>query len=271
MTLAPGRYPCPMPDGDEAAAAPKPGPRFDLRRLGAAGPLALVAAIFPAIGGFVLLGTLDPVGRWLVDIGAAGVVVYAVAFALLSGFALLPTYAQAILGGWAFGFAVGFPAALAGFLGGAAIGYVIARRAASEPVTRMIDEKPRWAAVRDALVGSGPVRTFGIVTLVRLPPNSPFALTNLVMGTTRVAPVPYLLGTLVGLAPRTGVAVYLAAGVKDLMSAEKARPSWLFWSGLAVTVVAVLVIGSIAQRALRRVTAGPAAGVPGADPADSAS
>ena len=63
-----------------------------LRRLGPVGPLALIAASLPAIGGFVLLGTLTWFAPWLRSHGELGIVLYILGFAVLAGLAVLPTY-----------------------------------------------------------------------------------------------------------------------------------------------------------------------------------
>lgn len=240
------------PAGASSAAA-------TFKKFGAAGPLALVAAGMPAIAGFVLLGSLNTVGPWLRSHEGAGFALYVAAFAVLAGLALLPTYAQSILGGWAFGFALGFPGALAGFLGGATIGYVVARRAASKNVGEVLRDHPKWQAVRDALVGRGFWKTLGVVALLRLPLNSPFALSNLVFGSTKVALVPYLLGTLIGMAPRTGIAVYLAHSVRNLTAAEaaKQRPDWMIWAGIGSVIVVGAAITWMANRVIRGFTAAP--------------
>ena len=228
------------------------------RRLGPAGPLAVVAAVMPALGGILLLVYINEAGVWLRSHGLAGVALYTAAFAVLAGLALLPTYAQAALGGWAFGLAIGFPAALAGFFGGAVIGYYVSRGASGDRVEALIREKPKWRAVRDALVGRGFWPTFGIVTLLRLPPNSPFALTNLVMASVRVPPAPFILGTLIGMAPRTGAVVALAAMANAASAADavKERPPWLIPVGIGITIAVLLVIGHIANKAIAKVTAG---------------
>jgi len=221
------------------------------RRLGPAGPLAIISSTLPAIGGFTLLFLLNLLGPWLKEHGATGVLIYVLCYAGLSGAALLPTYAQAALGGWAFGFAIGFPAALGGVLGGAMLGYALGRWAAGDRVVGLIEEHRRWKAVHAELVGSGFWRTLLIVTLVRLPPSSPFAITNLVLSATRVRPLAYGLGTLLGLAPRTGAAVFIAAGVKEL-TFDQAGNKWMWIIGIALTLIVVLIIGQMAARAVAR-------------------
>lgn len=245
--------------------------RAGAKELGPAGPLALAATLFPPLGGFLLLGTLNIVGPYLAERGAAGVALYVTGFILLAGLALLPTYAQAILGGWAFGVAVGAPAALGGFLGGSIIGYVIARRVAGARVMEILDRRPRWLVVRDSLVGGGFWKTLLIVALVRVPPNSPFAITNLVLGSTRVAFAPYALGTLIGMTPRTVAAVYIASGFRELMFDEAreqmdATKKWVIVAGVATMLAVVIVLGKIANRALARLTGAGVGGAPGEGP-----
>lgn len=254
-------------------ANPQPGPEVPagegfiatLRRLGPASVLAVISLTLPPLGGFALLAYINPIADWLVSHEQIGLIIYAVAFAVLAGLALLPTYSQSILGGWAFGTALGIPAALAGFLGGALIGYAVAYHASGDRVDALMNEKPRWRAVRDALVGSGFWRTLGIVTLIRVPPNSPFAATNLVMSSVRVPLVPYAVGTLVGMAPRTAAAVWLGHSLRpqfaSLTEALKAgKPPWLLIGSLVVTVVIVFVIlgviGHIANKAIAKVVGG---------------
>jgi len=227
-----------------------------VRRLGAVGPLAVIAATLPALGGFALLYFIRDIADWLASHGAAGPLVYVTGFALLAGLALLPTYAQAVLGGFAFRFEVGFPAALSGFLGGALLGYAVARRASGERAKALIDQHARSRAVYDALLGGGFLKTLAIVTLVRLPPNSPFAIMNLALAAAKVPLRQYLPGTLLGMAPRTAAAVYIGSTLEDV--ADQSRPLWLTVASIAAAIVVVVLIGHIANRALSRL-ASPAA------------
>ncbi len=242
-------------------------------RLGTVGPLALVTATMPAICGVVLLINLAVVADWLREHEVSGVLLYAAAFATLSGLALLPTYAQALLGGWAFGVAAGLPAAMVGFIGGSAIGFEIARRASGDRVTALIAENPRWNAVRAALLGSGFWRTVGVVSLVRLPPNSPFAMTNLVLASLGVRRGAFLLGTALGMLPRTALVVAFAAHMADLVdpvTGELEKPGWWFAASIGASVVVLVILGQIAKRVLERTSSVESPGESGPNEVDPA-
>jgi len=232
-------------------------------RLGPTGPLGLVWTIMPAIAGFVLLASLTPLTSWLLANPGLGLALYVTVFIVAAGLGLLPTYAQALVGGWVFGPHFGWPvalfAALAGFTGASLIGYYVSVRIGGHRVEKLIDEHPRWGAVRRALLGGGFLKTFGIVTLVRVPPNSPFALTNLLLSTAGVRVAPYALGTAVGMTPRTAAAVILATlaareGEQDLSQFIEAarRNPVLVVLAIGGTVLALGVIALIANRTLNR-------------------
>jgi uncharacterized membrane protein YdjX (TVP38/TMEM64 family) len=241
-----------------------------VKQLGPAGLLAVAACILPILGSLLLFWNMNPVGDWFRSHGLEGWALYALAFALAAGFAMLPSYAAGVLGGWAFGFAWGFPGALIGFSGGALIGYGVSTFATRGRVEEVIESNPRWKAVRDALVGSGFWRTFAIVALVRVPPNSAFALGNLAMASVRVRLLPFFLGTVVGMAPRTAAIVWVASLFRattsdsgtpvDAESAASAASAmlgqwWVIAIGIALLLAVILIISEIAKRALARVTA----------------
>lgn len=230
-----------------------------LRALGPTGLLGIAWVAMPPLAGIALLWKIDVVSQWLQSHGALGVVVYVGAFIVLAGLGMLPTYAQAILGGWCFKMALGLPAALAGFVGASVLGYAVARTVSRHRVEDMIEANVKARAIRDALIGHGFLKTLGIVILLRLPPNSPFALTNLVMASAGVRLAPFALGTLIGMTPRTALAVYLGSGVQVLTSdtlSPGQAPREVIIGGIAVTIIVVMVIGHIANRALARVTNG---------------
>jgi uncharacterized membrane protein YdjX (TVP38/TMEM64 family) len=224
-----------------------------IKRLGPAGPLAVLVATFPPLGGFVLIGLISRLAPWLRAHPAPGLVIYVGGFTALAGLSLLPTYACSMLGGWTFGFAVGFPASMTAFCGAALVSYVINALAAGDRVVEIIREHPKWEAVRVALLGCGFWKAFWIITLLRLPPYSPFAAANFILGTTRAPLIPYLLGTLIGMAPRTAAVVWAAAHASKLDFKDSTQ-IWIFVGGLIVTLGVIAVIGEMANKAVKRVT-----------------
>jgi uncharacterized membrane protein YdjX (TVP38/TMEM64 family) len=212
--------------------------------------------LFPMLGGIALLYFIRPASDWLVSHGSAGLVVYALVFTATAGVGILPTYAQAFVGGWAFGLVPGTLAALAGFVGASLVGRVIAKTVARGRVNEEIDRHPKARIVRDALVGKGDLKALGIVTLVRVPPNSPFALTNGVLSTTGVSLWVYLVGTAVGMLPRTAAVVWLGTQIQGTLDGDAlkaARPGWWIPVAIGITVVVLIVLAQLGQRAINRV------------------
>jgi len=223
------------------------------QRLGPAGPLAVAAASLPALGGFVLLGSMTRVAPWLQEQGDFGIALYILGFTVFAGLALLPTYSQALLAGWAFGKTIGSLSAVTGFVGASVIGYLIARRASGDRAVQLMAEHPKWKAVYDALLGSGFGKSLLIVTLLRISPNSPFAITNLVLAATKVPRTVFVLGTLFGMTPRTVAAVVIGSTISQ-SDFDTPRETWMLVSGVALTIVVVAIIGSFANRAIARMT-----------------
>lgn len=234
-------------------------------RLGPTRWLGILWATSPALCGIALLTFLGPISDWLLVHPAGGLALYVVVFAITAGFGLLPTYAQSILGGWVFGFWIGWGAAMIGFTLASLIGYTVARTASHDRVEQLVETNAKARAIREDLIGHGLWRTLGIVTLIRVPPNSPFAITNLIMATTGVGILPYVVGTAIGMAPRTGVAVWLAAygrgqGARDIQELmQQAKGPWYIIGGLVLTLIVFAIIGAIANHALQRVTGRSAA------------
>jgi uncharacterized membrane protein YdjX (TVP38/TMEM64 family) len=224
-----------------------------VRRLGPAGALGIAWILLP-IAGLALLGSnLGAVTRFLTADRAQGLAIYVAAFAALAGLGLMPTWAQSLIGGWAFGLTAGGPAALLAITIASWIGYEVARGASSDRVEKVIAERPTWRAVRDDLIGAGFLRSLGMVTLVRLPPNSPFAITNLVLASAGVRRGVYLLGTVLGITPRTILTVFLGSQIHDLTAESLKTPKWVVMLSIGLTVAVIVVIGAVAKRAVERV------------------
>jgi uncharacterized membrane protein YdjX (TVP38/TMEM64 family) len=226
-----------------------------MHRLGAAGPVAVVLSFWPPLGGFVLLATLTRLGPWLRGHGTEGIVIYFLFTGALMGVSFVPTYSCAILAGWAFGFTVGWPLAMVTITVAAIIAYAIGRGIARDRVLQVIEERPRWRAIHRALLDRTSGRTLLVVTLLRVPPTSPFALANFALAAARVPLFDYTLGTLIGVAPRTALATFAAAGLEQLRFKDVSQ-TWSVVAGIVATVFVCVVLGVLANRALREMTNG---------------
>lgn len=233
-----------------------------LKELGPAGVLGIAWVTVPVIAGFTLLFALGPVALLLESQGSWGIVIYILVFMITSGCGILPTYAQAFLGGWVFGLTLGIPGALVGFTGGSLIGYVIARQVSRDRVETLIKRHDKASTIRDALIGRGYARTLGIVTLLRVPPNSPFALTNLLLASCRVPLKIYIPSVAVGMLPRTALIVGFGAaaatqasnsGSTDIQSfISESNGPYVMIGGLILLLGILALLNHIANRALER-------------------
>ena len=222
-----------------------------VRHLRELGPLPLLATVLPPGGSLILLATIPYSCAWLRADHERGLLVFVTMFALCGGFALLPTYTPAVLGGWAFGVWTGLPATLAGFAGAAAIGFALARQLSGERLVAVLHEYPRGLAIHDAFVRSGFLKAVMVVMLVRLPPSSPFALSNVLLASSAVDFLPFLVGTVLGIAPRAGAAVVVGAGLARFDSQHPERSGQAL-IGIGLTLGVLLALGWLATDALRR-------------------
>jgi len=235
--------------------------RADRTRAALSAALGLLWGTLPGILGITLVVSVADAETFFARFGDSAFVVYALGFAACAGLGLLPTFAQAFAGGWILGFERALVGAGLGIGLAALLGFAVSRLVAGDAVRRLVDRHERWRVIRESLVGRGFGRSLLVVTLVRFPPNSPFALCNLALAASGVRLGPYLLGTLVGMAPRTAFVAWLGAATAASATDEDGRMSlfelakdkpWMFAVGLASTIVVLVILGRIASHALRR-------------------
>jgi len=223
-----------------------------LKQLARPSGVVFLSALGPAAGGLAALalayGNADTLREGGPGIGA----LLLFGGALACGLALLPTHVLSLLCGWAFGLPLGLAVALLSATLGSPLGYVFGKRLAGPGVMQVVEANLKGAAVCEAITRSSPVRAFVLVALLRLSPVVPYGSTNVLAAVFAVPVLPFVLGTLIGLAPRAAAVVLLGAGLERLDSEASVSP-WVWAIGIAATLAALVVMSWAAKRALGRV------------------
>ncbi len=227
-----------------------------IKDLGHLGPMALVTTFLPIVGSLILISFLEPIGQWLRDNWGSGVILYLFGTLLLCGFALLPTNVIGIVGGWAFSFELGILILMITVVGAATISFKINSRISGDRLPDVAGKHPRAEAIYRSLLGENFWRTTLIVFLIRLSVVMPFAFTNFLMASAKVPLKSFLLGTAVGMLPRSTAMVLVGAGLSEL-TLENSGDSYVLIMGIAATVFSAVLIAVISRRALDRLTVDP--------------
>lgn len=127
--------------------------------------------------------------------------------------------ASSVLVGAVAGSLPGLTIALVGGLLGGLAGFGLSRWLGREAMTRLAG--PRLSRV-DRLVSE---RGFASILAARIMPVAPFVFVSYAAGLIGVRPVPYLLGTAVGLIPWSGLYVGIGAAAMDLGPGPRCRTS----------------------------------------------
>lgn len=221
--------------------------------LGKLTPIAIVTTFLPMLGTSVLFVIGYPLGMWLRENQAVGALSFTTGVMVVCGLALMPTNVIGIIGGFAFGFDLGLALLITAVVGAAFISFLIHRRIVGDTVPDLALKHPKAQAVYKALVGQGFVRTTLIILLIRFSIIMPFALTNFLLASARVPPSTFLLGTFVGMLPRSGAVVLTGAGLSEL-TLEAPTDFWFIFLGIAASLVSIIVISVISRRALEKMT-----------------
>jgi len=224
-----------------------------LKELGKITPIAFVTTFLPVVGSTTLLIIAVPLGIWLRTNWEIGSGLFVLGMIFFCGLALLPTNVIGIIGGWAFGFDLGILLLITGVVGAASISFLIHTWIIGDRLPQIFDAHPKAKVVYQALLGQSAWRTTLIIFLLRLSPAMPFALTNFLMASARVSLKSYVIGTFLGMLPRSSAVVFVGSELSEL-NFDNPQNAWLIIFGIVVTIIAVIVIGTISRRALERIT-----------------
>lgn len=212
--------------------------------------------VLPGLGAYLAyehLETLRHWGDWIrAHLPWTALLLMGMLFALLSA-SVTPTFVVSAFAGWCLGVVWGFPVAIGAIVLSSMPAYFMARRFAGDSAMAMIREHPRWARVHAALLEQRFAREVWIITLLRLPPLAPFAFTNAAFAAMDVAWPSYVLGTFLGMMPRTLAVVFIADQWSEF-DPSKGLPTWYELAGAIAALAAIAFVGALARRELKRVT-----------------
>lgn len=234
------------------------------QRLGYVGVLAALWVLVPSVTGLLMLAKLGTLAAlWKASSASWASFGYPGLLAIGIGLGFFPVASCNLLFGWVYGVRVGLPLALATYLVGATIGFVISRNTSHDRVDALIEEHPEAQQIRRALLRRSRGRTLLLVTLWRSA-GFPFPFSNLLLTSCGVRLLPYLLATFFGLAPRVAVATLVAStaaatGARDIQDlVRRSQHPILMGLGALLALGVLMLITQMARAALHRASADPA-------------
>lgn len=208
-------------------------------RGGAFALLLAYAAAMPLVAGGFGLWFLPEIVALFERASVWAVPLFAVIIAVALALALLPATAMAALAGGLFG-PLGLVPAVGAYLLACLALFEVVRRFLQPAVQAAVARSPRGRAAQAELEQA----TFRIVVLSRLSPALPFALASVLLAVSTVARSTYVVGTLVGMLPRTAAAVAVGAAAERALAAL--REGWLPATGKGPLGPALSVLAALA-------------------------
>lgn len=139
---------------------------------------------------------------------------------------------------------------------GSTLTFLVARYFTRGWQERRMAKDPKFAAVARAVEREG----FRFVLLLRLCPLFPVIMLNYGLGMTSVRLRSYMLGTLLGLIPRTIIVAYSGSGLRsvlDLTSGQHLQTTGnpvVYWGGLALSLIVFVILAHKARQLIQVAT-----------------
>jgi uncharacterized membrane protein YdjX (TVP38/TMEM64 family) len=203
---------------------------------------------------------------WIETLGAWGPILLSTSY-VVATILLLPGSILAMGAGALFGVWKGFLAMAIGAYLGACGAFLLGRTLARDWVEKKVSENARFSAIEKAIGKQG----FKIVLLLRLCPLFPFNLLNYSLGLTPVRFSHYAIASLIGMIPAGLMYVYIGAVAGSLAAITAGEPvkgdnvQFFKWIGLAVTIVASVLLTRIARKSLKAIEEQPEVGLESAE------
>lgn len=163
--------------------------------------------------------------------------------AILMGCALMPTTLMAILTGYFLAWN-GTPFMIVAYLIASIIGYSLGKLLQGNALSQHLLEKPQVKRFLSILNQKG----WKLIILVRLSPVLAFALVNFVLATIKMPLRIFLVGSLVGMLPRTLASIWIGTRIQSLkLFFEGNTDATLPYSELILIVLTIITIFGVCR------------------------
>lgn len=202
---------------------------------------------------FLLQGTLR---AWLIEAitmvqaqGTIGLILFAVLY-IVATVAALPASLLTLAAGLLYGPYTGAVLVLFASVTGAVAAFLLARSWLRPWVEGRYGDSVAFRTIAAKTEEHGAKLVF----LLRLSPLVPFSILNYLLGLTSVSLRGYTLASVVGMVP--GILLYTHLGaslgsLSELGTGVSFGGGWLFWMGLAATLLVTIILGRWSAQALR--------------------
>jgi uncharacterized membrane protein YdjX (TVP38/TMEM64 family) len=209
----------------------------------------LLLVAMPVLGSSSLTYLLYRNQELLEHLSLGQALVYFVVIAFTMAFALTPTTFVAVVTGFYLGWA-GLPGMVLAYALAAFVGYEVASRLDHGKMTAFLHHFPKADAVMRELKSE----SLQLIILTRISPVLPFALMTFVLAVMRIDRRRFLLGSVVGMLPRSLFFYWLGTKAKDVFALLGSHDSGTGGKLLLIGLVAVSLFGLyyLFNRALQR-------------------
>lgn len=171
---------------------------------------------------------------------------------ILMGFALMPTTLMAFLTGYFLGFE-GTPLMITAYLIASYIGYQLGLFLEGKKIHKNILEKPKI----NRFLTSLKEKSWKLIILVRLSPVLPFSVMNLVLSAIRFPIKIFLIGSFIGMMPRTLFAIYVGTRAQNLKNLIENKTTTDFpYSEIIIillTIITIFGIGRMVRNSMKEI------------------
>ena len=214
-------------------------------------PLLVLSVGGPVLGLIWLIANSKVWFPWLESLGYWTLPVYFLLTIFLVGLCFIPSHASSLVGGLLYGFLQGPALALCAIVGSSyfsfkLIGFIIKERAVN-----VILKHPLAAKVDNELIRRSGLQAILFIALVRLSPVIPFAGANVLFAASKVKTSYFLLGSLLGLAPRIIIVAVAGAGLAEL-DFSKGSNIWLGILGGVATLLLIFYMGLVFRKVSKK-------------------